>query len=213
MRPRARRVWLRPAEGIDLTFDQTLWEAKAKQAGASSDTMALHRAAAAAERPSRPRATISTPSYENKKIKVSDEVFKYINDRNKLLEEMQDLSDQMVKLLEAKQALGTVTATSEGYIVALDLKAGDSYDGQKSAYTIAKKEDVPVLRADVTDLKKDVSEGARVEMAGDYDTFRSEVTAVVDDTDGRKYAEIELTEDFLRTAGGMQKLLQDGTCK
>ena len=142
---------------------------------------------------------------------MSDEVFKYINDRNKLLEEMQDLSDQMVKLLEAKQALGTVTATSEGYIVALDLKAGDSYDGQKSAYTIAKKEDVPVLRADVTDLKKDVSEGARVEMAGDYDTFRSEVTAVVDDTDGRKYAEIELTEDFLRTAGGMQKLLQDGS--
>lgn len=36
------------AEGIDLTFDQTLWEAKAKQGGASSDTMALIRAAAAA---------------------------------------------------------------------------------------------------------------------------------------------------------------------
>ena len=50
-----------------------------------------------------------------------------------------------------------------------------------------------------------------MEVAGDYDTFRSEVTAVVDDTDGRKYAEIELTEDFLRAAGGMQKLLQDGS--
>ena len=199
------------AEGIDLTFDQTLWEAKAKQAGASSDTTALVRAASAAREAFQTARDDFYASYENKKIKVCDEVFKYINDRNKLLEEMQDLSDQMVKLLEAKQALGTVTATSEGYIVALDLKAGDSYDGQKSAYTIAKKEDVPVLRADVTDLKKDVSEGARVEMAGDYDTFRSEVTAVVDDTDGRKYAEIELTEDFLRAAGGMQKLLQDGS--
>ena len=50
-----------------------------------------------------------------------------------------------------------------------------------------------------------------MEVAGDYDTFRSEVTAVVYDTDGRKYAEIELTDDFLRTAGGMQKLLQDGS--
>ena len=37
--------------------------------------------------------------------------------------------------------------------------------------------------------------------------FRSEVTAVVDDTDGRKYAEIELTEDFLRTAGRHAKAL------
>ena len=34
-----------------------------------------------------------------------------------------------------------MTATSDAYIVALDLKAGDSYDGQKSAYTIAKKDD------------------------------------------------------------------------
>lgn len=161
------------AEGIDLTFDQTLWEAKAKQAGASSDTMALIRAAAAAERPSRPRATISTPATKTRKSRSATRCSSTSTTRNKLLEEMQDLSDQMVKLMEAKQALGTVTATSEGYIVALDLKAGDSYDGQKSAYTIAKKEDVPVLRADVTDLKKDVSEGARVEMAGDYDTFRA----------------------------------------
>lgn len=45
------------------------------------------------------------------------------------------------------------------------MKSGDTYDGQKSAYTIAKKEDTPILRADITDLKKEVSEGARVEVA------------------------------------------------
>ena len=65
----------------------------------------------------------------------------------------------------------------------------------------------------MTDLKKDVSEGARVEMAGDYDTFRSEVTAVVDDTDGRKYAEIELTEDFCVRRAACKSSCRMGACK
>ena len=62
------------AEGIDLTFDQTLWEAKAKQAGASSDTMALIRAASAAREAFQTARDDFYASYENKKIKVSDEV-------------------------------------------------------------------------------------------------------------------------------------------
>ena len=198
------------AEGVELTFDQSLWEAKAAQGGAGEETMALIRAAATARQAFETAREDFYASYENKKIKVKDEVFTYINDRNKILDEMRKLSDQMVELMEARQALSTITAGSEGYIVSLELKAGDGYDGQKAAYVIAKKEDMPVLRADVTDLKKEVGEGARVEVAGDYDTFKSKVSAVVDDTDGRKYAEIELTDDILRTAGGMQKLLQDG---
>ena len=123
---------------------------------------------------------------------------------------MEEISDKMVELLDAKQTLSTVTAASAGYIAELELKPGDAYDGQKSAYTLAKKEDKPVLRADITDLKKDVSEGAKVEVAGDYDTYKTKVETVVDETDGRKYAEMELTDDILRSAGGMSRLLQDG---
>ncbi|MEG0996267.1 MAG: hypothetical protein RSH26_04840, partial [Clostridia bacterium] len=111
---------------------------------------------------------------------------------------------------DAKQMLSTVTASSAGYIVELELKKGDPYDGQKAAYVIAKKEDAPTLRADVTDLKKDVGEGARVEVTGDYETYKTKVTSVIDETDGRKYAEIELSDDILRSAGGMSQLLQSG---
>ena len=197
------------AEGIELTFDQSLWEAKATKEKASAETLALVRAAATAKEAFDAARADFFASYENKSIKVKDEVFTYIKDRNKLVDEMREMSDQMVELMDAKQALSTVTATSAGYVVALDLKSGDTYDGQKSAYTIAKKEDVPILRADITDLKKEVSEGAKVEVAGDYDTYKTKVSAVADDTDGRRYAEMELTDEILRTAGGMQKLLQD----
>ncbi len=197
------------AEGIELTFDQSLWAAKAEHENASEETMALIRAAAVAKQAFEQARADFYDSYENKKIKIKEEAFNYINERNKLLKAMNELSDDMVELLEAKQTLAVVTATSAGYIVQMDLKADSTYDGLKPAYVIAKEADAPVLRADVTDLKKDVTEGARVEVAGDYDTYKTKVTAVVDETDGRKYAEIELTKDILRSAGGMQKLVQN----
>ena len=199
------------AEGVDLTFDQSTWAAIAAKDGASQTVLDLIAKAATA------KATFNTArqtfydSYENKKIKVTDAVFAYINERNAIIKEMNTESDDMVKLLHAKDALSTVKAESAGYIVEIAVKNGDTYDGKQSAYTIAKKEDAPCLRVDVTDLKKDVSEGSKVEVKGDYETLKTKVSGVVDETDGRKYAEIELTEDILRQAGGMSKLISDGT--
>ena len=199
------------AEGIDLTFDQETWAALAKQKKASDGTLKLIAKAATAKATFNDARDAFYASYENAKLKVTDEVFKYINERNAIVKEMHGFSDDMVDLLAAKQALSTVKAESAGYIVTMDVKEGTPYDGKSVAYTIAKKEDAPCLRADITDLKKEVTEGAKVEVTGDYDTYKTKVTAVVDDTDGRKYAEIELSDDILRNAGGMTKLLGDNT--
>ena len=199
------------AEGVDLTFDQETWAAIAKQKNASANLLAL------IDRAVTTKATFSTArdafyqSYENKRIKVTDEVFKYINDRNAIIKEMRDISDDMVELLDAKKNLTTVKAESAGYIVSMDVKEGAGYDGKTTAYTIAKKDDMPCLRADITDLKKDVADGAKVEVASDYETLKTKVTGVVNGTDGRKYAEIALNDDILRAAGGMTQLLSDGS--
>ncbi len=197
-------------EGVALTFDQSTWKALAQKGGATSGVLGLIDKAETAKATFDAARTDFYNSYENKTIKVKDEVFKYIVDRSALQKEMRKISDDMVALLAAKESLSTVTATGSGYIVAMDVKPNEAYDGVKSAYTIAKEADAPLLRADITDLKKDVAEGARVEIAGDYQTLKTKVTAVVDETDGRQYAELELTEEILRNAGGMGKLLRDG---
>lgn len=198
-------------EGIELTFDQSQWAAKAQKEKASDEVTSLISAAVSAKSAFDTARKDFFDSYENRQIKVKDEVFTYINDRNKIADELEEISDKMVELLDAKQSLTNVTATSEGYIVELDLKSGDPYDGTKSAFVIAKKEDAPILRVDITDLKKDVASGAKVEVAGDYQTYKTTVTEVIDDTDGRRYAHMELTSDILRNAGGMSKLLQAGS--
>ena len=198
------------AEGLDLTFDQETWSALAKQKKASDNVTQLIAKAGTARDTFNTARDAFYQSYENRKIKVTDEVFKYINDRNAIVKEMRDISDDMVDLLEAKQTLSTIKAESAGYIVSMDVKEDVAYDGKSPAYTIAKKEDAPCLRADVTDLKKDVAEGAKVEVTGDYDTFKTKVTGVVNGKDGRQYAEIALTDDILQSAGGMSKLLSSG---
>ena len=198
-------------EGIALTFDQSTWKGLAQKGGATSTVLDLIAKAETAKATFDTARTDFYNSYENKTIKVKDEVFKYIVDRTALQKEMRKISDDMVELLAAKEGLSTVKAASSGYIVAMDVKPDEAYDGVKSAYTIAKEADAPpVLRADITDLKKEVADGARVEVAGEYQTLKTKVAAVVDETDGRQYAEIELTEEILRNAGGMGKLLRDG---
>ena len=96
--------------------------------------------------------------------------------------------------------MSVVTASSAGYVVGLDIKSRrQCMTGDKILYTIAKEEDKPVLRADVTDLKKDVSEGAkRGGGRAITSTYRSQGhRQIVNDSDGRKYAEMEMTDDIL----------------
>lgn len=197
-------------EGITLTFDQSAWGAQAIKAGASKDVLALIDEAVAAKQAFSDAREAFFNSYENREIKVKDEVFKYINERNKLLRDMDEINDDMVKLLTAKEALTTVTASAEGYIVSIGVTAGEGYDGKAVAYVLAGKDDAPVLRADIQDIKKDVSEGARVELSGEWTTVKTSVLSVETGSDNRKYANIELTSDVLSEAGGMSKLLSDG---
>ncbi len=198
-------------KGITLSFDSTTWEAEAMRKGAEESVLSLIRDAAAAKQSSDDAREAFFNSYENKQIKVKDEVFKYINDRNQLIKEMGELSDQLVKLLAAHQQLSNVTAPEEGYIVAVNVAKGDAYDGRAVAYALAKKDDAPVLRADLAGVKKEVNEGAKVEIKDDWRTAKTKVTGIETGTDGHKYAIIELTDDALNAAGGMSQLLSNGS--
>ncbi len=152
-------------------------------------------------------------SYNNAKIKVSSSTFKYINERNTLLKTLNTISDDMVALSARKSALSTVVAPHDGYVVAMAVKNGDTYDGKKSAFTLSVDTTPPVLRADITSLNKALADNTRVDVAGDYGSERTKVEKTVLEGDGKKYAYVTLTENIISIKGGITRMVTDGDVK
>ena len=106
--------------GINLTGDPSEWS---KQLAALTEVpaevaQAVDKAVAAKGAVEAAREAFFEV-YENRKLRVDDDVFKYINDRNAALEAMDELQEQMVALESRNATLSKVTAPRDGYIVSV----------------------------------------------------------------------------------------------
>ena len=184
--------------GITLGSDVTTWK---KQLAAVKDvpqevTDAVNKAIAAKSTYDE-ASTAFYATYEDKKLKVSSDTFDYIKKRNALQDEMDDLSDQMIELDSRVSALATITAPHDGWIVSVDVAAGDSYDGAKTAYTMTAEDSTPLLKASLTGVDRTISNGTKVTL-GDSDsgTEKTTVQATRTETNGSKYLLIDLPESM-----------------
>ena len=149
---------------------------------------------------------------ENKKLKVGDTTFKYINDRNALLEAMDKLTGDMVSLSVTMSALKEVKAERDGFIVSVNVADGDVYDGVKTAYTMSAEGSQPVLRVAVSNAKRSIADDTKAEIASDtYGTFKSKVEKTVVASDGSKYLHILMPEEWLsEDSSAVRRLVSDG---
>lgn len=136
--------------------------------------------------------------------RVGEATFDFIKKLDQLKAELADLQDQLLELDQLNESLQTITAPHAGYITQVALKQGDSYDGSKPAFTISQEDAVPVLRADISAVTKTLSKGNKAALESGAST---QVTEVLQDTDGKKYALLELTENALREGGGMSSMI------
>lgn len=134
--------------------------------------------------------------YENRKLRVSEEVFEYIKQRTKLTEEMQEISDKMLALDARVKSVGQVCAPHSGWIISVAVNEGDSYDGVTAAYVISAEACEAVLRADMTGVNRTIAEGTRVTIKGDDDDERSKTAGSMIGADGTRYLLIALTESM-----------------
>ncbi len=184
--------------GITLGSDVTAWK---KQLAAVKDvpqevTDAVNKAIAAKSTYDE-ASTAFYATYEDKKLKVSSDTFDYIKKRNALQDEMDDLSDQMIELDSRVSALATITAPHDGWIVSMDVAAGDNYDGAKAAYTMTTEGSTPLLKASLTGVDRTISNGTKVTLGdGDSGTEKTTVQATRTETNGSKYLLIDLPESM-----------------
>ena len=128
---------------------------------------------------------------DNKKLKVSDDVFQYITKRNGLMEEIEDLNQKMVTLTVLETSLKAVVAPRDGYIIELKVAEGDTYDGTKVAYVMNKEDCVPVLRAPLdSNSTRTIADGTRAEISSD--NYGSELQTLIGKSYPHEYAESEI---------------------
>ena len=199
--------------GINLTGDPTEWK---KQLAALKDvpkeiTETVDKTVAAKGAVEAAR-TAFFEVYENRKLRVSDEVFKYIKDRNAALEALDKLQEQMVALDSRNASLSKVTAPRDGYIVSVDVAEGDTYDGTKLAYAISGKDVAPVLKASLNNNARNITEGAKATITSDtYGEERTTVEKVGTETDGSKYMLITLPESMAETgSSAIRRAMMNG---
>ncbi|MBQ3222427.1 MAG: hypothetical protein IJB41_02305 [Clostridia bacterium] len=146
----------------------------------------------------------------SKRYSIDETVYAYLTEKAELEKKMEAAEEGIRKLSAANAAASRIVAERDCYAASVDVAAGDVWDGSKPLITLSAKKADPVFRADVTDLERTVSKKAEVTMEGRYGKVESRVNEVVTDTDGRKYAYIDINNDVLDWVGSVYSLMQAG---
>lgn len=114
-------------------------------------------------------------------------------------------SADILALEQLAGRLKEVRAPHDGYLTVFTLKAGDSYDGAKSLFTISKEGELPSLKADITDIKKQIAVGTKVTIDGLRQDLA--VSSIMQEGLNKKFIVVDLTESLISQLGGIGKLL------
>ena len=184
-------------ESVVLTGDVSTWQSQLALSGEVSDDLkaAVNKARTAQAAYEEARAAYFAV-LDNKKLKVSDDVFQYITKRNGLMEEIEDLNQKMVTLTVLETSLKAGVAPRDGYIIELN-----------------KEDCVPVLRAPLdSNSTRTIADGTRAEISSDnYGSERTSVEKTTIASDGTKYLQMPMPETYLSSdSTAIRRFMQDG---
>lgn len=186
--------------GLELSNDVKKWRGQIEQQndGALTELLAAVEAAEKAE-----RGALDAFLSANRK---SGDNTSY--SAVKKIEEEQAAVDKalqnVMKVRSDMENVRSVRATRDGVIVSLDVKPGENCPADRPAYTLAAS--TPVLRADISDVRKEITKDMKVEVSQEYGTLKTRVVDIKRESAAIKYATIEITDEMLREFGGYRGL-------
>ncbi|MBR4082101.1 MAG: hypothetical protein IKK21_09985 [Clostridia bacterium] len=201
------------AAGVTLAGEEDTWKKQLSAVpGVTEDVFTAVDEAVAAKKTFDAARDAFYEVYENKKLRVSDEVFEYIKQRTKLTEEMQELSDKMLALDARAKAVSEVRAPRSGWVIAVNVAVGDSYDGLKAAYVMNAEGTQAVLRANMTGIDRTIPADTRVTIKSTNNEERTKTTGTMVGEDDTKYLLMALTDSMaLEDSVTLRQLLREGS--
>ncbi len=144
--------------------------------------------------------------YNTGKDQVNDTTFDHIKKMDSLRENIAEYQHQLLELDTLYESMREIKAPHDGYITEIAVKQGESYDGSKAAYSISAEGTEPVLRADVSNVAKTLTEGNKVTLENGATT---QLQSIEITPTGQKYALIELNSAVLKAGGGMSRMIAE----
>ena len=142
------------------------------------------------------------------RLGISENVINYITQSRQLNEKLATTQEKITALDVLAQQARQVTAPHDGYIVEINVKAGDSYDGKTAALVISSESGDAVLRADTSKIEKKIDKGTQVTVKRDSDkTLTKKVTDSGVNEEGKRYIDVKLTDKDITNLGGGAALL------
>ena len=137
------------------------------------------------------------------RLGISENVISYITQSRTLNEKLTAAQEKITALDVLARQAKQVTAPHDGYIVEINVKAGDSYDGRTAAIVISAEDGDAVLRADTSKIEKKIDKGTQVTVKRDNDkTLSKKVTDSGVDEEGKRYIDVKLTDTDIGHLGG-----------
>ena len=141
---------------------------------------------------------------------IAEGVYAYTMEKRDIQARMDEATANIVSLRTLEQSTRQITAPHDGYVVAVNLSAGQSWDGQ-AALTLSADGAEMLLRADTSDLNRSISEGANVTVSGRFGTsVKTTVTKTGYDSHGEPYAEVGLSAREAITLDTIAHLMSQG---
>ncbi len=194
--------------GIVLTDDTKTW-ATAIQKGGKAELTELMEAVFDAQTAADRANSAFLDTFASSKTKT--EVYEFLLTRAELQRAVDKAQNKLVELVATSESMTTIRAEHEGYIVALGVSEGQTYDGALPAYELTAIGEAPVLRCEVTGIKREFAEGMRADIKTEYDSIKTKVSAVVREGVDKKFLHIELSDAMISELGGVRTLLANNT--
>ena len=141
---------------------------------------------------------------------ISESVWEDLSSRQEQQEKMNNAEEQMTQLTVLSRLVSSYPAPHDGYIASVSVEKGTAVDSSTVLMKITPADSVPVLRADISDIKQTVSKGAAVEVVQDqWSTFPTKVISVGVNSDNSRYADITITEDLIRAFSSIRNLVKN----
>ena len=147
---------------------------------------------------------------EAARYSIDETVWSYITERREQQEKLEEAEKGLRALVALNDSAKAVTAPHDGYLADLKVNVGDSYDGTQPLFSITPENTLPVLRADLTNVERTVTEGMSVSMENDTN-ITSKVIGIGTDTENKKYADIEMTKEIINAVGSVYSIMDNGT--